>query len=482
MNDEEYAIQLQKHFDQEHRERQASVNQSAPAISPSITDSISSSSQHESVDQIKRIEGQIRNLDEEFARRLADEMIGNEGRPAVRRPNETSVMLDEEYAKALQREMENEAAAWELQRAEQRAAHVAGSAAAHAAAPTSRRQNIRQRACSWKGISSSIFCLLTIGVALAFVFGLLGGGDVPIPFVPDIPDLSDVWMIDNWDYEGEGEHVAWKNRGGDGLELTLVNALDEHWHPFFNMAVQDWDNGTPDALALRTQKTDAESFCTPIVGKMKVCNGNYGSTGWKGVNEIVLQNDWITQSIAKMNEFYLAGGSDGERQYTMCHEIGHGFGLNHSDENFYNADLHTCMDYTNNPAANQKPNKDNYETLAELYIDGYTRNGGSDDVDVASAGAAAGDVAVAADASVVAKGVDKQKGGSRYVRRHRVRRITKSHESLENIQEHPKYESFTSSSAQHRSRWLMLSRTDTREVHELDLGGGTRVRAHVLLA
>lgn len=51
----------------------------------------------------------------------------------------------------------------------------------------------------------------------------------------------------------------------------------------------------------------------------------------------------------------------------MCHEIGHGFGLPHTDENFHNADLGNCLDYTNRPKNNLHPDESNYKRLQSLY-------------------------------------------------------------------------------------------------------------------
>ena len=51
----------------------------------------------------------------------------------------------------------------------------------------------------------------------------------------------------------------------------------------------------------------------------------------------------------------------------MCQEVGHTFGLDHQDENFNNANLGTCMDYTNNPTTNQHPNTHDYEQLEIIY-------------------------------------------------------------------------------------------------------------------
>jgi hypothetical protein len=58
----------------------------------------------------------------------------------------------------------------------------------------------------------------------------------------------------------------------------------------------------------------------------------------------------------------------------MCQEVGHDFGLDHQDENFSNANLGTCMDYTNDPDGggsygpnNEHPNAHDYEQLDKIY-------------------------------------------------------------------------------------------------------------------
>jgi hypothetical protein len=79
----------------------------------------------------------------------------------------------------------------------------------------------------------------------------------------------------------------------------------------------------------------------------------------------------IVNSVAKMNEYYLYNAEYESRQYTMCHEIGHGFGLPHTDENMYNADMGNCLDYTSTPANNMHPGQVNFDRLASMYIAGY---------------------------------------------------------------------------------------------------------------
>ena len=59
----------------------------------------------------------------------------------------------------------------------------------------------------------------------------------------------------------------------------------------------------------------------------------------------------------------------------ISHEIGHGLGLGHWDENFYNRDLHNCMDYTKTPENNQSPDRSNFLFLEQMYgnVDGTSQ-------------------------------------------------------------------------------------------------------------
>jgi hypothetical protein len=211
-----------------------------------------------------------------------------------------------------------------------------------------------------------------------YALGSPDGDDLANLDFPDFGDLTGV--LDNFTnfeggfntdpFVGDNSTNSWDNGGkNNGLELELINALDDTWTEELVAAVSDWENGDPDALTLTTTKGEVDNTCTPINGVMKICNGNYGETGWLGINEIMStsRTGIIVNSVAKMNEHYLNNADFFERQYTMCHEIGHGFGLPHTDENFYNADLGNCLDYTITPKNNLHPDESNFKRLVSLY-------------------------------------------------------------------------------------------------------------------
>lgn len=164
-----------------------------------------------------------------------------------------------------------------------------------------------------------------------------------------------------------GEFSEWRNKK-NGLGLKIRNALTEDWDEYFDEAVNDW-NASP-ALSLTTDNVAADPDCGMVRGIMKVCNKEYGMTGWTGLNEVYFEGDSIAASVAKMNESYLKskGTTVAEKLFVMCHEIGHGFGLPHRDEIANNADLGSCLDYTYRFEKNMRPDTIiDFENLENLY-------------------------------------------------------------------------------------------------------------------
>jgi len=121
--------------------------------------------------------------------------------------------------------------------------------------------------------------------------------------------------------------------------------------------------------------------CRPTSGRVEVCNYTYGTNGWLGLAQIWLSGSHIVQGTTKVNDSYFNTATYNQpawRHLVMCQEVGHTFGLDHQDETKTNANLGTCMDYTNDPdggaggasatdPTNEQPNQHDYDQLASIY-------------------------------------------------------------------------------------------------------------------
>ena len=65
-------------------------------------------------------------------------------------------------------------------------------------------------------------------------------------------------------------------RSCNGLDLHIINNLDDKWEPYFQRSIEEWGNGEPNVLTFSTRKpTFHDPECEPIEGVLKVCNGAY---------------------------------------------------------------------------------------------------------------------------------------------------------------------------------------------------------------
>mmetsp|Transcript_46309 Transcript_46309/g.112253 ORF Transcript_46309/g.112253 Transcript_46309/m.112253 type:complete len:481 (-) Transcript_46309:240-1682(-) len=218
--------------------------------------------------------------------------------------------------------------------------------------------------CGTAKICSYIFAVILLIVSSIGLVIATGNADALTEIVApnfDINNLQD-------QFAGNQIVGIWSVPDKTGLAMEILNALDDSWQAVFTLAVTDWEFGSPDALSLTSTKVAYDSECTPVDGKIKVCNGDYGEQPWRGLATCILdQNRNYANCNAKMNDYYLRNGELDLKQYTMCHEIGHGFGLPHTDEDFNNADLGNCLDYTENFGVNKSPDASNYAKLVEFY-------------------------------------------------------------------------------------------------------------------
>lgn len=170
-----------------------------------------------------------------------------------------------------------------------------------------------------------------------------------------------------------GYHWA---RTANPFTVKLGDNVNTVWDAYLAQASTDWTTSAVLDTVVVTGGT-APRTCKPTQGRVEVCNASYGSNGWLGLAQIWLSGGHIVQGTTKLNDTYFNTASYNQpawRALVMCQEVGHTFGLAHQDENFYNTNLGSCMDYTNSPGSNQHPNAHDYDELAIIYthLDGST--------------------------------------------------------------------------------------------------------------
>jgi hypothetical protein len=167
-------------------------------------------------------------------------------------------------------------------------------------------------------------------------------------------------------------------RTSNPFTLKLGDNVSSAWDSYLATTSLDWSLSSVLDTAIVPGR--AKGSCQPTKGRVEVCNKTYGNNGWLGIAQIWASGQHITQGTVKVNDTYFntpAYNTPAWRNLVMCQEVGHTFGLGHQDEDFTNADLGTCMDYSNDPVPNQHPNAHDYELLETIYthLDGSTTIG-----------------------------------------------------------------------------------------------------------
>jgi hypothetical protein len=152
---------------------------------------------------------------------------------------------------------------------------------------------------------------------------------------------------------------AWSNyhwaRTTTSFELTILNSTTPDWDPYVTQAVGDWSQSSKMNMAevdSATGKKDRRQ-CKSPAGQVRICNLEYGQTGWLGIAGISLDSQGhISTGYTKLNDTYFDQASYNApdwKQSVTCQELGHNVGLGHQDETFNNASLFSCMDYQDPP-------------------------------------------------------------------------------------------------------------------------------------
>jgi len=183
-----------------------------------------------------------------------------------------------------------------------------------------------------------------------------------------VASATNSWSKYHWDLSTE-ESTTNPLVFGDNLTTTA-------WNNSLAGASSDWD-----ASVLHNQVVaGSNTACDPALGGVEVCNAEYGNNGWLGIAQIWVyrgRSGHIAQGLVKVNDTYFNTtpyNTPAWRSFVMCQEVGHTIGLSHQDEDFNNANLGTCMDYTGDPDGtvlsqldNRHPNQHDYDVLTEKY-------------------------------------------------------------------------------------------------------------------
>jgi hypothetical protein len=176
-------------------------------------------------------------------------------------------------------------------------------------------------------------------------------------------------------------------RTANPFSLTLANNTTSPWSSMLGNASNAWNASTGPSTVLRTsvgRGDDSDpSACPPVLGKVEVCNYNYGDTGWLGLAQIWIYRggSHIAQGVVELNDYYFSGAggqtyqynNSAEQQHVVCQEVGHTFGLDHQSES--GESLDTCMDYWHNTSSTDTrsttPNAGDYGELSCIYDPTY---------------------------------------------------------------------------------------------------------------
>jgi len=163
-------------------------------------------------------------------------------------------------------------------------------------------------------------------------------------------------------------------RTANPFTLKGIDSASSVWDPYLLEAVGDWQQSSVLNLAGAGGGIGSAIICLPTSGRVRACSASYGFTGWLGVAQIWITGvDHITQGTVKLNDTYFnlpTYNTPAWRRLVACQEIGHTFGLDHQDEDDFNPNLGSCMDYTSDPdgpPSNEHPNTHDFDQIEIIY-------------------------------------------------------------------------------------------------------------------
>lgn len=181
-------------------------------------------------------------------------------------------------------------------------------------------------------------------------------------------------------------------KGSGALTVPVGDNVDSKWDAYLQQAMNGgpytnggngdgWNDVTGIIDSPIVAGRSNPKNCKAVAGTIQVCNSRYGNTQWLGIASIWLSGGHISQGTTKLNDTYFntpSYNTPAWRRLVTCQEVGHDYGLGHTNEIFTNTNDGTCMDYTNAPAggtlggfnygaSNEYINQHDKDMLATIY-------------------------------------------------------------------------------------------------------------------
>ena len=152
--------------------------------------------------------------------------------------------------------------------------------------------------------------------------------------------------------------------------IGVGDNVGSRWWSYLSRSTRQWsDSGTVTMQII--EGSSGRKTCDHVNGRIEVCTGDYGDTGWLGLTRVKLQGEFFVAVTVQMNDYYFEerGGIYNTRKarvHTMCHELGHALGLPHPED----ASQSCVNDSLDLLEKTLRPTSNDFRELRKLYGDG----------------------------------------------------------------------------------------------------------------